>query len=236
MEEIENLVKLYEARRFEAESFAAQIVTMFQSAPTLKVSGQIPIVHSLKSRTKDPDHLRDKLQRKIAKGRQITVDNLFSEITDFAGVRVLHLYNSQFEAIHNLIMEQVNRGNYVLNEDPVANTWDPETSKNFERLGLKTEVRDTYYTSVHYVLRPNSNPNSICCEVQVRTLFEEIWGEIDHVINYPHPTESIACREELRVLAKLVSTGTRLVDGIINSFEEFKNIINDDSIKETMTS
>ena len=46
--------------------------------------------------------------------------------------------------------------------------------------------------------------DSICCEIQVRTLFEEIWGEIDHTINYPHSTESIACKEQLKVLTKLI--------------------------------
>ena len=47
----------------------------------------------------------------------------------------------------------------------------------------------------------------VCCEIQVRTLFEEIWGEIDHSINYPESTQSKTCKEQLRVLSKLVSTG-----------------------------
>ena len=60
----------------------------------------------------------------------------------------------------------------------------------------------------------------MCCEIQVRTLFEEIWGEIDHSINYPHRTNSIACVEQIRVLSKLVSTGTRLSDAIFKSYED----------------
>ena len=55
----------------------------------------------------------------------------------------------------------------------------------------------------------------------MRTLFEEIWGEIDHAINYPHPIESIACSEQLKVLSKLVSTGTRLSDSIFKSYNEY---------------
>jgi ppGpp synthetase/RelA/SpoT-type nucleotidyltranferase len=69
------------------------------------------------------------------------------------------------------------------------------------------------------LIKPN-NKNSICCEIQVRTLFEEIWGEIDHTINYPHSTDSLACKEQLRVLQKLVSTGTRLADSIFRTFKE----------------
>lgn len=90
----------------------------------------------------------------------------------------------------------------------------------FEELGLQTQIRESLYTSIHYVIKPNNNPNSICCEIQVRTLFEEIWGEIAHTIDYPHPTGSVACREQLKVLAKLASTGTRLADSIFRSLQE----------------
>jgi Region found in RelA / SpoT proteins len=58
------------------------------------------------------------------------------------------------------------------------------------------------------------NPVIVGCEIQVRTLFEEVWGEIDHALNYPQPTTSLPCKEQLRVLAKLASTGTRLADAI----------------------
>ena len=67
---------------------------------------------------------------------------------------------------------------------------------------------------------PKAN-SPIKCEIQIRTLYEEIWGEIDHYINYPTPTNSIACREQLRVLSKLSVTGTRLADSILNSHDEF---------------
>ena len=73
---------------------------------------------------------------------------------------------------------------------------------------------------MHYLVKPNNN-SDLCCEIQVRTLFEEIWGEIDHAINYPHQTDSVACREQLRVLSKLVSTGTRLSDSIFRSYNEY---------------
>ena len=58
-------------------------------------------------------------------------------------------------------------------------------------------------------------------------MFEEIWGEIAHSINYPHPTESVACKEQLKVLAKFISTGTRLADSIFKSLEEYKGKLNE---------
>lgn len=178
-----------------------------------------PTIHSIKFRLKDPSHLRDKLERKAKKGINVVPETLFKEVTDLVGVRILHLYQDQFTDIHSEITKKVMSGDWAFGEPPKAYTWDPETKSFFDQLGITTEVKDSYYTSVHYLVKPNNN-SDLCCEIQVRTLFEEIWGEIDHAINYPHQTDSIACREQLRVLSKLVSTGTRLSDSIFRSYNE----------------
>lgn len=218
---IDSVIKFYcnDQTQFLLKQFLTQVRTFFELNPTLHLS-PFPSIHSLKDRLKDPEHLRDKLQRKVEKGITITKDSLFREVTDLAGVRILHLYQEQFENIHTEIINNISNGDWILREEPKAYTWDPETQDFFSRLGISTEVRDTYYTSVHYLVKPN-NKSDMCCEIQVRTLFEEIWGEIDHAINYPHKTESVACAEQLRVLSKLVSTGTRLSDSIFRSYNEF---------------
>lgn len=219
--EIEEAVEAYKQKQFEYKQFLAGVLVFFQEHPTLNKK-PLPIIHSVKSRLKDPEHLADKLQRKFSKGTVITKENIFSSITDFIGVRVLHLYQDQFEAIHSAIIEKVTNGDWAFVEAPKAFTWDPESVQFYKQLDIQTEVRDTFYTSIHYLVKPN-NQNPICCEIQVRTLFEEIWGEIDHTINYPHPTDSVACKEQLRVLQKLVSTGTRLADSIFRTLNEHAN-------------
>lgn len=214
-EQIQSAVKAYIGKQFEYKQFLAGVEVFFREHPTLNQK-PLPIIHSVKSRLKDPSHLEGKLVRKLEKGIEITKDNIFQEITDLIGVRVLHLYQDQFEMINNAINQKIATGDWVFVEQPKAYTWDPESESYYQKLGLETEVRDTFYTSIHYLVKPN-NPNQVCCEIQVRTLFEEIWGEIDHTINYPTPTTSVACKEQLRVLSKLVSTGTRLADSIFRS-------------------
>lgn len=208
--------------QFILKQFIGQVRTFFEENPELN-GIDFPEIHSVKTRFKDPDHLTDKLNRKLKNGITVTKDNLFKEITDLIGVRVLHLYLDQFEKIHNAIMKQVDDGEWCFHEPPKAYTWDPESEIIFNKLAIKTERKDSFYTSVHYVIKPNNKENTICCEIQVRTLFEEIWGEIDHSINYPYPTHSIACKEQIRVLSKLVSTGTRLADSIFRSYKEHKH-------------
>lgn len=209
---IEDAVSHFVENRHVFARFMNGVVDYFSLDPALN-GGGTPTIHTIKSRLKNLDHLRDKLKRKLSDGREIDRDNLFSEVTDLAGVRVLHLYQDQFPKIHEHIMAQIKSGDWVLHEDPIVYSWDPESTSFFVNLGLRTEVKPSHYTSIHYVVKPNAS-STVCCEIQVRTLFEEIWGEIDHTINYPHPTQSTACREQLRVLSKLVSTGTRLADSI----------------------
>ena len=175
------------------------------------------IVHSVKSRLKDRNHLKDKIFRKWDGDCPISPENVFEKITDLAGVRVLHLYQDQFPLIHVEILDKIHKQkDWILVEPPKAYTWDPESKQFFESLEIGVEIKESYYTSVHYVVRPRVD-SPLCCEIQVRTLFEEIWGEVDHTLNYPTKSENLACREQLKVLAKLVGAGSRLVDSIFRS-------------------
>lgn len=217
---IEDVIDFYIENQHRLILFQKSVNAFFSEHPKLNQK-PFPIIHSVKTRLKDPSHLKDKIERKLQKGIKISKENLLAEITDLIGIRVLHLYQDQFPIIHNEILKFIEQGDWIFVDDPKAMTWDPESKQMYENLQIATEVRSTLYTSVHYVIKPNNNNlNPVCCEIQVRTLFEEIWGEIDHNINYPHPTDNIACKEQLKVLSKLVGTGTRLADSIFRTLND----------------
>ncbi|WP_157259125.1 RelA/SpoT domain-containing protein [Burkholderia ubonensis] len=222
-EEVESLVSAFDQNRDQFDYFRRQVTDFFLVTRQFN-TGSVPLVHSVKSRLKDPDHLRQKIRRKWSDG-PITVDNIFNRITDLAGVRVLHLYSRQFAEIHEAIKTHVESNYWCLFEPPVAYSWDPEATAYFQGLGLRASTRDSYYTSIHYVVKPQIAA-PITCEIQIRTLFEEAWGEIDHALNYPAPTDSVACKEQIRVLAKLASTGTRLADSIFTVAKTESNRVN----------
>lgn len=202
------------------QRFLNAVVDSFKLEPNLNSYAK-PIIHSIKHRLKDETHLQKKLERKSDQIDPILAENVFERVTDLAGVRVLHLYQDQLPIIHEFIMGMVSSGDWSLNENPIAYSWDPESQKFFESLNLEVKIKESYYTSIHYVVRP-ANDDRVKCEIQVRTLFEEIWGEIDHTINYPEQSPSRATKEQLRVLSKLVSTGSRLADSIfrLDNIEE----------------
>ena len=216
---MEAIIERVQNRFHDIDRFRNNVVYFFENHPDLTHSPQI--VHSVKSRMKDFQHLREKIQRKASIEAPITPENIFDRITDIAGVRVLHLYQAQFSEIHQAITEQLDNQEWVLYEPVKAYTWDPESQGFFADQGLQVEVKESLYTSIHYVIKPRAD-SVVSCEIQVRTLFEEIWGEVDHLINYPEPTDSVACREQIGVLARLVGAGSRLVDSIHRTYSDEK--------------
>ncbi|AVR99003.1 (p)ppGpp synthetase [Pseudoduganella armeniaca] len=215
---VAELVSLFKEKRRLFELFSQSVANEFLSCPELNTGVPTPI-HTVRARLKDENHLADKIKRKRAGGRVINAENLFSEITDFAGLRILHLHQAQFKLIFDFIEDKVKSKQWRLLEKPIAYTWDPESVEYFKNFKIRTSLKPSYYTSVHFLLAPANRFDGTCCEVQVRTLFEEIWGEIDHSINYPLPTAQMASVEQLRVLSKLVSTGSRLADAIFKVHE-----------------
>jgi putative GTP pyrophosphokinase len=216
---IDTIVARFESQRDLVSQFLENVHVMFSGSAEL-----MALVHSVKRRVKDKDHLREKLSRKLLKlekGFDITPDNLYSRVTDLAGYRILHLHTRQMEQIHRVVLKLIDEAQYPLLEKPTARVWDDESKTYFEGIGIKTELSPNMYSSVHYVIGASSK-TKVSCEIQVRTLAEEVWGEVDHSFNYPNPTASIACREQIRVLARVASSCSRLVDSIYKSYEDFK--------------
>lgn len=217
---IELLVQHFAENRSVFDGVLEQLISALKGDEALG-----KVVHSLKWRVKDVEHLRDKLERKLleakSKGKKfaITPKNLFTKVNDLAGCRILHLHTKQFQKIHTCLKSIFEEYRYELIEDPIAKTWDDESREYFSQIGTKSEKSPSLYTSVHYVIAPNRS-TGLTCEIQVRTLAEELWGEVDHTINYPHKSMSLACREQIKVLARVTSSCTRLVDAIFSSHED----------------
>ena len=183
-------------------------------------------VHSFKWRIKDPGSLRDKLNRKLSDAIKAgqpfgyTKENLFLKVNDLVGFRILHLHTDQMEEIDRALQSRLREAAiYRVIEGPSARTWDDEARAYFRRIGIKPKTSPTLYTSVHYVIKTLTQ-TKYTCEIQVRTLAEELWGEVNHAINYPNESSSMSCREQIAVLARLTSSCSRLVDSVFRTHKE----------------
>jgi len=163
-------------------------ITTFEPNLTYFVESlqRAPKVHSIKSRLKNPEHLIEKIIREKKKDPtlEITVDNYDDVITDLIGLRALHLFKEDWESIHNWIMEA-----WEIKGKPVVNIREgdqPELVKLFEKKGCDVSKHPFGYRSAHYIVASKLSKKEVLVEIQVRTIFEEGWSEIDHLIRYPY--------------------------------------------------
>ncbi len=208
---INEAVEYFKFNRQLFEPFARSLMDYFESNEELR-----KFIHFIKYRIKDEGSLRAKLERKLA----IAGDrSLVDEITDFAGLRIIHLHVDQLTAIHPLVLSILEEQKCELLESPKAYCWDLEYQDLFRQMGVEAVHRDSMYMTVHYDIVANQRKR-ITCELQVRSLMEELWGEVSHRINYPNESSSASCQDQLKVLARLTSGCGRLVDSIFKTHRE----------------
>ena len=222
--QIDRLVLHFNENRHLFEAFAKSLVAIIQTSPIL-----VPLLHSVLFRIKDPSSLRGKLVRlaqeykKTGKAFDIDENNLFQKINDLAGIRLLHLHTEQVAEINTRLLAILNEQRCRLIEGPIANCWDIEYQELFRQYEIKTRSRNSMYTTVHYVVQANQR-TKITCEIQVRTLMDEVWGEVSHRVNCPDESPSRSCRDQLKVLARVTTAGIRLVDSIFKSHNEIQPV------------
>lgn len=173
----------------------------------------IPTVHSVRRRVKKPLHLIEKIIRKGKKyqERGISVENYRKIVTDLIGVRVLHLFKDDWVKIHEEILSlwnteetpQVNirRGDYNIQQ----------FKESIKDIDCDIIVREHGYRSVHYLINNNiSKSTSVLVEIQVRTVFEEAWSEIDHLMRYPYDVENPIITEYLAIFNRIVGSADEM--------------------------
>jgi putative GTP pyrophosphokinase len=198
-EEIYDCMKAYDNRKEAYKDLIQRFSVQIQSASNIAA-----YVHSVRVRLKDMYHLADKLVRKcLDKGKGITIDKLFTKegITDLGGVRILHLRRDEWIHLHDYLVDKDKMPALSLVEKTAYAK--PEIQDEYTKEGRfkkdadpeKTEIKydqEKRYTSLHYIFK-GYDPiyGELYFECQVRTLFEEGWGEIDHQVNYPYKANSI---------------------------------------------
>jgi ppGpp synthetase/RelA/SpoT-type nucleotidyltranferase len=179
-------------------------------------------VHSVRARMKHPSHLDDKIGRKWdktdddskrwkAKPLKQKLDEFFEDFQDLAGARILTLYRADILIVDGLVRDHAG---WRLVGRPIARYDEKRTGDRdwFGGHGFKTHADENGYASVHYILQRAGRGALACevCELQVRTIHEEAWGEFSHELKYPH-----------EVLDRLASDLITELSGLLHLAEDF---------------
>lgn len=165
----DEIVREFSKQRRLYEDFERKISELIQEL----LRGAGIVVHSVSSRTKKSDSLSDKLKLKPA--------NSLVEITDLVGVRVITHFPEDVDAAGSVI-----EGALKIDTN---NSVDKRKLLDPDRFG---------YLSLHYVvslddvrarLAEYTRFARLKCEIQVRSILQHAWAEIEHDLGYKASVE-----------------------------------------------
>lgn len=177
-------------------------------------------IHSIRSRIKSPEHLIEKIVRRkeenYKKYKELDAKNYELFVTDLIGIRCFVLFKADWQSVHKYLIKKIRNDPdlYVKSpiHDPVYDdkVYFAERPKAHIRAGDSREIYEELlepdavidrriYRSVHYIVRYKG----VFLEIQVRTLFEEGWGEVDHAIVYPYYKDDPFLKEYTELLNRL---------------------------------
>ena len=197
----------------------------------MNIIRKIDGVHSVKFRIKDPEHLVEKIIRKRLNNPklEVTVNNYKDQFTDLIGVRALHLFKNDWEYIHEQITATWN-----LKQDPEINYREGDSNEflqTYINKNIKQKVHKYGYRSVHYIVETRPAKEIYFAEIQVRTIFEEAWSEIDHTVRYPYDQDNPIYGQFLMILNRLAGSADEMGSFVMYLKNEL-SIISDEHIKK----
>ncbi|MGN0145424.1 MAG: RelA/SpoT domain-containing protein [Clostridium sp.] len=185
------------------------------------------MVHTVKSRIKEPERLIEKIIRKTEDRKnkygndfQFNLNNYKNEINDLIGIRVIHIFKEQWREIHEFII----RTWKVI--EITANIREGDNIKDFEELDIEVRSRASGYRSVHYLIEFYPTNQKVIAEIQVRTIFEEGYGEIDHRLRYTNDHIPDLIKSNLLLFNRIIGSADEmasLISNLNNELIENKN-------------
>ena len=202
----EDVVRQYEGRRALYQDFCKAIEIIL-----MKIIEQAGIkYHSINSRPKSPQNFRRKLER-----ADPPYTNPLEQVTDFAGVRVITYFPKDVDEIAELIVKS-----FSIDWE---NSVDKRKASSPDRFG---------YASLHYVVQLDEVRKrqveyerfaELKCEIQIRTILQHAWAEIEHDLEYKSQIDVPAeIRRRFAALSGLLEIADREFEAIRKEEEEIR--------------
>lgn len=166
-----------------------------------------------------------------------------SEITDYGGLRILCMFEQDIEKVHNYIVHNIiEEFGLTLNEFRVFN-WNKTEEEKLNKIVSDKFGEDVVslsddklsgYRSVHYVVELEKSPNIpvICMEIQLRTLLQDAWGELEHSLGYKQGAIHPHIKESFKLLSQDLATNDALINHL-KSISEHECILRETAHKNS---
>lgn len=162
------------------------------------IEAPVPIYFS-KWRVKKPESAYLKVKRK---GRS------YKTLTDYGGMRLLCLFESDMVKIHDFLLSLFIEMEYDLYECIIYNfdrkgdmyfALKQSEQKHFPGHFMSSDSKMSGYKSIHYLVYTKEG---LYIEVQLRTLVQDVWGELEHALSYKNGSAHPHIKKSFYLLAK----------------------------------
>ena len=184
----------------------------------------IPI-YSTKYRIKSPESIYLKTKR---------TEKSLAEIQDYSGLRILCLFEEDIIKINDKLLSIFERVGLVLEMYKVYNFDDQVLISNLkksisqyipEQDVFKPKRKLSGYKSIHYIGYQLQGLRKVYIEVQLRTLLQDVWGELEHALSYKRGMIHPHIVKSFKLLARDLGTSDMLMSHLrdINKKEATKD-------------
>jgi len=159
-------------------------------------------------RIKHPEKVVDKILRKADLFPEGLSSKSFHQMYDTIGVRVIVYFSSQLP----LIDRELRSLNLIKISDkiPPEAYLAPDLLERFGLLHIEQKNKESGYSSIHYTVCFNKSSvpeqDRPYFEIQVRTMAQELWSELEHVLSYkPENRTHFSAKRRFQILSREIS-------------------------------
>lgn len=163
-------------------------------------------VHRVRTRVKRVESVMDKILRRPDVFTAGLSSESFRKMNDTLGVRVILYFLSHLPLIDGELKKLGDKFEISPTDPPKA--YLPQELATQLSLGhLNPKQKESGYASIHYIIRLKDSEipehQRPWFELQVRTLVEDVWGEIEHVLGYkPEKSASFTVKRQFQIISK----------------------------------
>ncbi len=205
MNKIDDSIEHFKRKKPQYKELKRQVKSLLEknlSETEIKISG-------ISSRIKKQKSLREKIKRK-------NYSDPLNEIKDFAGVRIVCVYENDFSEIEKIIYDLFQ----------VHEKADKTYALGVDKMG---------YHGRHYVVSSNEAGSSkgLCCEIQLRTVLQDSWAIASQHLLYKNETAiPKRIRRDLNNVASILEITQQVFDRIRDKRNDYIREIDETTLED----
>lgn len=199
-------------REYDRYKKLAEVV--FQKCQDI-IQNNLTIRATVQGRAKNPNSFREKLKKEKARQKYSNVDEIFNNMSDLAGVRIITYLESDREIVVAEVKKQ-----FIgkTSTEPVEVDKKDGDSRGAHYRATHCQV----YLPEEYLDKENKNLKGTTCEIQVCSLLAHVFNEIEHDLQYKPLSGKLSEVEEelLDQLGLVTKAGDITIKRVLEATDE----------------